>query len=236
MPSAVIRTYSVALNGRFRNPEEQPDRSRLAPAYRVVSLIKARRTGIQDDEKQAFEQFLLTRSSESFCALYKVLYPQVRRYFLARGFDEMVAEELAQNVMFIVYERIGDLRNKELFYGWLFKIARNELLQFARQRQRRNRIAEFEPLDEEVAARMTTEMDFPANSRFLEWVSQLEPREREIIMLRFIDELSYEELAMALGLPLGTVKSRIFNAKKKLAQIVLIALSTMLLLIAMIQS
>lgn len=160
----------------------------------------------------------------------------MRRYFLARDFDEMVAEELAQNVMFIVYQRIGDLRKKELFYGWLFKIARNELLQFARQRQRRNRIAEFEPLNEEVAARMTTEMDSPANSRFLEWVGHLEPGEREIIMLRFIDGLSYEELAVALALPLGTVKSRIFNAKKKLAQIVPLALSMILLLMTVIPS
>jgi RNA polymerase sigma-70 factor (ECF subfamily) len=55
-------------------------------------------------------------------------------------------------------------------------------------------------------------------------MSYLEPAEREIIILRFVEELSYEELAVALGLPLGTVKWRIFNAKKKLAPIIMASL------------
>lgn len=171
---------------------------------------------------------MLTRSAESFCAVFDLLYPQVRRYFMARGVEQMAAEELAQNVLFIVYQRIGDLREKELFFGWLFKIARNEMLQHERQRQRRSRIAEFEPLDRELSDRMATEWDSPLNSRFHEWMTHLDAAEREIIMLRFIDELSYEELSVALALPLGTVKWRIFNAKKKLAQVITLAVSLML--------
>jgi RNA polymerase sigma factor (sigma-70 family) len=163
---------------------------------------------------------MLTRSAESFCAVFDLLYPQVRRYFLARGVEPMTAEELAQNVMFTVYRRVGDLRERELFFGWLFKVARNEMLQHERQRQRRGKIAEFQPLDRELADRMTTEVDSPLNLRFHEWMTHLEPAEREIIMLRFIDELSYEDLAVALAIPLGTVKWRIFNAKKKLAQFI----------------
>jgi len=195
----------------------------------AVSLpYKARTAGIPEDPRQSLDQFMLTRTAESFCALYKVLYAQVRRYFLARGVDETVAEELAQNVLFIVYERIGDLREKELFYGWLFKIARNELLQHVRQRQRRSRIAQFEPLNEAVVAKMATEMDSTLTSRFYEWMTHLEPSGREIIMLRFVDGLSYEELAEALALPLGTVKWRIFNAKKKLAQIITLGSSAAL--------
>ena len=51
------------------------------------------------DEKHALELFLGTRTEESFCVLFEMLYPRVRRYFLVRAFDSMTAEELAQNVL-----------------------------------------------------------------------------------------------------------------------------------------
>lgn len=170
-------------------------------------------------EKRVWQAFVRLRSAESFCALFKLFYPQVRRYFLARGVDEMGAEELAQNTLLVVYQRIGDLRDQNLFCGWLFKIARNELLQHVRQQQRRNRIAEFEPLSDELAGKLHKAGNRP-NFEIEGWLSQLEPAEREIVMLRFVEGLSYEELAVALAVPLGTVKWRIFNARKKLAQLI----------------
>ena len=157
---------------------------------------------------------------ESFCALYQSLYPQILKYLITRGLDEMAAEELAQNVLFIVYQRIGDLREKDLFYGWVFKIARNELLQHLRRQEGRSRLAKFEPLSQELAVTMAAEIESPLVLQFNEWLTHLECDEREIIMLRFIEGLSYEELSATLSLPLSKVKWRVFNAKKKLAQII----------------
>jgi RNA polymerase sigma factor (sigma-70 family) len=175
---------------------------------------------IFEDDRSYLEEFLQTRSAESFSALFKILYPQILKYFLTRSLDRMVAEELSQNVLFIVYERVGDLREKNLFFGWLFKVARNEWLQYVRNQQRRNKIARFEPLESESAKTLTVELDMSLNSQFHEWMNHLEKDEREILMLRFIDDLSYEELAVALDIPMGTVKWRLFNAKKKLVNII----------------
>lgn len=175
---------------------------------------------IYEDERKYLEEFLATRSAESFSELFKILYPQVLKYFLTRSLDRMAAEELSQNVLFVVHERIGDLREKNLFFGWLFKIARNEWLQYVRQQQRRNKIARFEPLESESAEAIAAEIESPLNSQFHEWMNHLEKDEREILMLRFIDDLSYEELAVALDIPMGTVKWRIFNAKKKLVRVI----------------
>jgi RNA polymerase sigma-70 factor (ECF subfamily) len=55
------------------------------------------------------------------------------------------------------------------------------------------------------------------SAQFAEWMAFLEEDEREIMMLRYIDELEYHEIAELLGLPQGTVQWKIFNAKKKLA-------------------
>ncbi|MGH9934750.1 MAG: RNA polymerase sigma factor, partial [Blastocatellia bacterium] len=76
------------------------------------------------------------------------------------------------------------------------------------------------PLGDELAEKLMTEMEVAGSSDFVEWVSYLEPAERDIIILRFVEELSYEELAAALAIPIGTVKWRLFKAKKKLVPII----------------
>ncbi len=154
------------------------------------------------EEKQAIELFLLTRTEESFCVLFKFLYPKVRRYFLLRGLDGMAADELAQNVMLIVYRRAGDVRDKALFSGWLFQVARNEWRRYWQQHQLESKWVAFEPLEAELAARLAIRIEESAHSLPDEWMACLEPEEREIIALRFVEELSYEELAIALGLAL----------------------------------
>jgi len=171
------------------------------------------------EEKLAVEQFLRTRTEEDFCALFEVAYPRVRRYFLLRVADVMLAEDLAQNVMLLVFRKISDLREPQLFHGWLFQIAKRELLNHWR-RQPPGQSVEFKVISAELAARLTIETEFAHDSQFAVWMTQLEAQERELAVLRFVEDLSYEEIAMALAIPLGTVKWRLFQLKKKLAGII----------------
>jgi RNA polymerase sigma-70 factor (ECF subfamily) len=203
-PAKQNRTFaaSSSVDGQIHPPE---------------SLI---RNGRPVDDRRSIENFLLTGAEEDFCDLFEVLYPRVRRYFLLRGMEAGEAEDLAQNVMVAVYQRAGEVREKGFFQGWLFKVAKNELARFWRRRQTRDRIAEMEPLSDELADKLVVEIEAQGSSDFVEWVSYLEPSERDIIILRFIEELSYEELSVALDIPIGTVKWRLFNAKKKLAPII----------------
>lgn len=171
------------------------------------------------EEKLAINQFLSTRSEEDFCSLFEVVYPRLRRYFLLRGTDLMTAEELAQNVLLAVFRKISDLREPELFHGWLFQIAKRELLSHWR-RQPPGEMVEFETISAELSARLTIEAEFARDSHFTVWMTRLEAAERELAVLRFVEELSYEEIALALAIPVGTVKWRLFQLKKKLAQII----------------
>jgi RNA polymerase sigma factor (sigma-70 family) len=172
------------------------------------------------DDQQAIENFLMTGAEESFGSLFDSVYSRVRRYFLLRGIETGEAEDLAQNVMVIIYRRANEIREPQLFFGWVFKVAKNELMRFLRRRQARHRIAEMEPLTDDLAGSLTTEMAWVGQSDFSEWLSYLEPPERELTILRYVEELSYEELAAALGLPLGTVKWKLFHIKKKLTPII----------------
>ena len=100
------------------------------------------------DERQAIESFLQKRDEESFCALFKAVYGRVLRYYLLRGTDKMAAEELTQNVLLAVYRRAGEFQDHPSFRGWLFAIARNELLQYWRRNRARIQTVELDQLSD----------------------------------------------------------------------------------------
>ena len=88
-------------------------------------------------------------------------------------------------------------------------------MQHWRKQQARIETVELEPL----AETFTIEPAGLLQAEFDEWLSFLEPNERELVLLRFVEGLTYEELTAALGIPLGTVESRLFSVRKKLLRI-----------------
>ena len=167
------------------------------------------------DERTALRLFLHDRNEEAFCALFVAMYPRVWCYFLLRRADAATAEDLAQNVLFKAYQKAAELKDAALFQGWLFAIARNELLQHWRRQKARIETVELEPL----ADSFTVPSAGSLQAEFDDLLARLEPNERELVLLRFVEGLTYEELAAALGVPLGTVESRLFSVRKKLLRL-----------------
>jgi RNA polymerase sigma-70 factor, ECF subfamily len=196
------------------------EQNRRAAHYCHQPTHQSRQPERAVDERHAIESFLESRTDEAFCALFEALYGRVRRYFLLRGADETAAEELAQNVLFIVYSKAGEFGDPALFQGWLFAVARNELAQHRRRGLSRIRTVELEPLRATLAESFTTDAEVRLREEFDELLSLLEPAERELARLRYAEGLSYDELAAALGVAQGTVKSRLFKLKEKLARLV----------------
>ena len=166
-------------------------------------------------EREAVDAFLASGSEESFRILFEALYSKLVRYFMVRGADRAVGEELAQDVLMTAYQHADSLRQKECFFGWLFKIAGNRHLQHLRQRKRKvETVALTTPAARDLKRSEASEIEM--QSDFLRWMEMLEPVERQIMMLRYFEELGYQEIATALHLPLGTVKWKIFAAKERL--------------------
>jgi RNA polymerase sigma-70 factor (ECF subfamily) len=136
---------------------------------------------------------------------------------MARGLDSSTAEELVQDVLMTVYRRAGEVRNPACFTGWLFRVARNSMLQHARKQhlvcesltgnEREARLAHAPA----AGSRMCEESDL------FDWMQVLAPDEREICLMRYMDNLDYEAIASALQLPMGTVKWKLHQIKKKMA-------------------
>jgi RNA polymerase sigma-70 factor (ECF subfamily) len=160
------------------------------------------------------ERFLDTPDEVSFADLFNTFTPQLVAFFRARNCELPLAEDLAQEVMLTVYRKAAQVRNRALFRAWLFKIARNALCRHYGKQTREVETVNLEDVPDGLAAASPTAT--PA-FEFLHWMVFLDTREREFMRLRFVEQWEYHEIAAAHAIPIGTVQSRVFNAKKKLA-------------------
>jgi RNA polymerase sigma-70 factor (ECF subfamily) len=136
---------------------------------------------------------------------------------MARGLDSSTSEELVQDVLLTVYRHSGEVRNQVCFMGWLFRVARNSLLQNARKP---HLVCESLSGHEGIGrfANLTTAgCRMREESQLFDWLQVLEEDEREICLMRYVDDLDYESIAGALQLPMGTVKWKLHRIKKKMA-------------------
>jgi RNA polymerase sigma-70 factor (ECF subfamily) len=168
-------------------------------------------------DAEVVEKFLNSPSEESFASLFDVFSPQLFSYFRARRCAPDLAEDLAQEVMLKVYRKAGQIRDRRLFRGWLFKIASNTLLIHYDKRSREVQTVDVVGVTDRLAAPANSPSAGPAPSEFHDWMAFLDSRERELMTLRYIEDWEYHEIAAAQAVPIGTVQWRIFKAKKKLA-------------------
>jgi RNA polymerase sigma-70 factor, ECF subfamily len=169
-------------------------------------------------EFAAAQQFLEFPSQDTFAAVFNLFTPQLISFFRARGCEQLLSEDLAQEVMLIVHRKADQLRDRTLFRAWLFKVARSSLCRYYGKQSRQIETIDLEKVADRLVASTNTSAATPA-FEFLHWISFLDSREQEALTLRFIEDLEYHEIATARGIPIGTVQWRVFNAKKKLAPI-----------------
>ncbi|MEE4213871.1 MAG: sigma-70 family RNA polymerase sigma factor [Bacteroidales bacterium] len=114
------------------------------------------------------------------------------------------------------------------FSTWLFRIATNNCIDFIRKKKSApTAIDQQQDEQDDPAANLQSELPGPEEEMMQKQkikhlghvVSQLKPKYRQLIELRFYKEYSYEEIANELNLPLGTVKAQIFRAKELLYNI-----------------
>jgi RNA polymerase sigma factor (sigma-70 family) len=187
---------------------------------RMLYLISMDNQPIANDrscrEAAVMAKFLETPSEDSFSDLFHIFRPQLVAFFRARGCDLASAEDLTQEVLFTVYRKAEQVRDRASFRAWLFKIARNALCQYFGKQSREVETVELDDVGERQAVAADRAAGTPA-FEFKHWLAMLDSNEREVMSLRFIEEWEYHEIAAAKSIPIGTVQWRVFNAKKKLA-------------------
>ena len=166
-------------------------------------------------EAAAIARFLDEPRDESFTGLYELFTPRLVAFYRARNCDPGLSEDLAQLVMLTVYRKAGQIRDRALFRAWLFRIAHNALCRHYGKQARQVETVYVEDSVDRVAG--VSAEPGPRAFEFMHWMEFLNPREREVMTLRFVEQWEYHEIAAAKDMPIGTVQWIVFNAKKKLA-------------------
>lgn len=130
--------------------------------------------------------------------------------------DPERALDLVQDVWLTAFRRIGSLQFPHAFRTWLYKIAHTLAVSVIRRRVREpdHEILDHDSMavDRRVSPTDETELIHLALER-------VAPDHREVLLLRFLEDMSLEEIAEVVGCPAGTVKSRMFYAKQALRNI-----------------
>jgi RNA polymerase sigma-70 factor (ECF subfamily) len=127
---------------------------------------------------------------------------------------EAAAEDVAQEVWIKVYRQMESFDGRSRFSTWLYRITRNTCLDFVRAGKRR-------PVVLDGLEHATSQGDIADEVVLAASVEQallaLSPEDRDALSAVAVFELSYPEAAETLGVPVGTVKSRVFRARRTLA-------------------
>lgn len=149
-----------------------------------------------------------------------------RIYNLAYQFtaDLAEAEDLTQEIFLRLFQNLRAYRGDVPLVGWTLKLSRNLCIDHFRHARSQNRLSR---VPEEVLAHLPSASDPQADARrsqqlalVYQALATLPEDLAEIIVLRDLQDFSYEDVAQALDLPLGTVKSRLNRARQELADAV----------------
>jgi RNA polymerase sigma-70 factor (ECF subfamily) len=150
------------------------------------------------------------------------------RHVLPLVRDEGEAEDVVQDAFFSAFNSLHHFRGDSEFSTWLYRIAINSAKHSLSQAKRRfPNISDFVNEDDREGMLHEQEMDFETPEAMLESqqilhllneaIENLPPEQREALMLREIEGLSYDSIAISMDCPIGTVRSRVHRARDGIA-------------------
>lgn len=183
---------------------------------------------MQSEDQQSIEQVLSGDSSA-----YRAIVDRHQRRLLgllahACG-DCELAEDIAQEAFARAYQKLDMFNGESQFYTWLARIAMNLLFSDQRRRRLENQVSRAAldvALDSDSFANRhpnaTPEQQMELNETqqcVRQAIAMLDEERRAVVVLRDFDGLDYEAIAEALGIPVGTVRSRLHRARLELRSI-----------------
>lgn len=168
-----------------------------------------------------YEQTLVIRSQlgdeAAFEELLELHRPRLLLFVqrMMQSLPESVAD-VTQEIWIAIYRALPGLRDACKFRPWAFRIARDRIYREYRRRKWPMQLVEDMPAVEvPESAELDSTIDREKLHRCLESIS---PEHREALVLRFFEEMSYEDIASATGCSVGTVRSRVHYGKEALKQ------------------
>jgi RNA polymerase sigma-70 factor, ECF subfamily len=173
-----------------------------------------------DPADELYERVLVVRCQAgdpaALAELVDRYQPRLRYYLHKMLAGSPAAEDAAQDVWYDVVRAVPRLANPGAFRAWLYRIARDRAWRVLRRRPPPHR-----PIDDVEVASNGVADEFTAEdaARVHAALDTLAPEHREVMVLRFIEDMSYNDIARVAGCPVGTVRSRLHHAKRALRRV-----------------
>jgi RNA polymerase sigma-70 factor (ECF subfamily) len=168
-------------------------------------------TADRDRFSDLMEAVAERQDRDAFAQIFAFYAPRVKAYVLRLGAEEPLAEEIAQEVMIIVWRKAGLFDRRQASVStWIFRIARNRRIDAAR----RTKLDAFDPDEPMLAPAPVEQADENVSlaereARVRAALADLPPEQLSLLQAAFYEGLSHRDIAARTGIPLGTVKSRI---------------------------
>jgi RNA polymerase sigma-70 factor (ECF subfamily) len=147
---------------------------------------------------------------EALSALLAAVQGPLYRYVLSLVREPSLAEDILQEVFMRVYRKLGWLREPELFCAWAYRVATRETFRhLKRERRWTEQVRDEDALQAVTAPPPREEFAPELIEQLPQRVATLSPASRVVVVLYYLHEMSLEETAAVLGIPVGTVKSRL---------------------------
>lgn len=156
--------------------------------------------------------------ADAFEQLVVAYRDQVFRLALRMCGSEADADEVAQEAFLSAWKALPNFRGESQFSTWLYQLTTHAAIDLMRREKRQiaaDDITEVSAADPAPSPQQQAEQS-EQREIVRDAILQLAPEQREVVVLRFMEELSYEEIGAVLKLPSGTVKSRLNRAKAQL--------------------
>ncbi len=153
----------------------------------------------------------------AFAQLYDRFSGRTLRY-LKGLLGESVAEDVQQEVWLMVFRRISELVNPGRFRTWLYMTTRHRAIDFLRREKRELNLlqANAGEIAELFEESVDWTVEISAHPGLDAALASLSPAHREVLLLRFWEEMSYTRIGLIVGCSVGTVRSRLHHAKHNL--------------------
>jgi RNA polymerase sigma-70 factor (ECF subfamily) len=159
-----------------------------------------------------------TGDEAAFAELVGRYHRRLRYYLRKMLADAHRADDALQDVWLEVFRGLPRLRDSDALAAWMYRIARRRAVRLLRQRQRVTDVEREAVASEVLDPVLDPDQAFSREdaAAIHAALDVLTPEHREMLILRFVEGMSYEEVAAVTGLALGTVRSRLHYAKRAL--------------------
>lgn len=162
------------------------------------------------------------KDPEQFVVLYDKYFDQIYRYVARRVSDQDTAEDLVSQTF---YDAFAHLKKFEWrgypFSSWLYKIAHNNVLRWYREQSKGHKVGleEITELTDTTVDQKGDAIRGEEKAEIAKIMDQLEPEEREIVRLKYFEDVSNIEIADIMGISANHVGVKIYRSLKKLKQL-----------------